>query len=220
MIALLVVTDGRRDYLIRTIESARKHLPTFAEQWMFDDTGDDGHRDWLAFQFPEFIHINAGERQGFGGAVKYAWERLAVQSHCKWIFHLEQDFTFNRDIDVDAMCQVLDKQSHLQQMALRRQPCNREEFIAGGVVEANPLAYEDCTDERHQWLEHRQFFSTNPCVYRRSLCALGWPDGERSEAAFSAVVLEDITHRCAYWGARSEPPAVHHIGDVRTGTGY
>lgn len=224
---LLVITDGRADCISRTIPSALEHLQgTCSWRVIYDDSGDAKYRAWLVETF-EPLHfgvLSNDQRLGFGGAIQAAWGYL--NDHVEWdtarhVVHLEDDFTFNGDVDVDAMCDVLDQQPHLQQMALRRQPCNREELVAGGVVEANPLAYQDCTDMYgQQWLEHRQFWTTNPCVYRRSLCSLGWPDGERSEATFSGVVLADVTHRCGYWGPRTDPPLVHHIGDVRTGTGY
>lgn len=228
-IALLVITDGRDDYLARTLGSANRHLTgPVVERWMFDDTGDAAYRKNLLHRFPWFQHINAGERQGFGGAIRAAWERLAKLSDADWVFHLEQDFTFNRDVDLGEVVEVMEDNPHLAQMALRRQPWNAEETAAGGVIQLHPDAYEERRDDRgRRWLEHGLFFTTNPCLYRMELCRRGWPDGQHSEGVFTRDLLNsggpDIypgQGRFGYWGGRDSGEWVEHIGQTRAGHGY
>ena len=73
-VAVLVITDGRGEYLERTVASASEMLyDDPAEWWMYDDSGDDEHRAWLRERFPWFVHFDAGPRQGFGGAIRQAW---------------------------------------------------------------------------------------------------------------------------------------------------
>jgi hypothetical protein len=220
-IALLVITDGRVDYLERAVESARECLNgPVTERIMFDDTGDASHRAWLAARFPEFTHIHAGARQGFGGAISGSWAHLA-ESTCDYVFHLEQDFVFNRPVDLSAMMYVLDTQPHLVQLALRRQPWNPDEAAAGGIVEQHPADYVDCTDGVHWWLEHTRFFTTNPSLYRRSLIGRGWPAGAQSEGRFGLDLLRvQPTARFGFWGTRASGEWVTHIGHERVGVGY
>ena len=71
-----------------------------------------------------------------------------------------------------------------------------------------------------RWLEHRRFFTTNPSLYRRSLCWTGWPDTDHSEGAFTTQLLEDPELRFAYWGSRNSGEWCEHIGHERAGTGY
>lgn len=228
MIAVLVITDGRSAYLAECVASLRKHLHgPIAEMWMYDDTGDAQYREALAQTYPEFVHINAGPRQGFAGAIHYAWEMLRLTSGADYVFHVEQDFRFNRDIDLAAMAGLLDDQPHLAQIALRRQPWNDAERAAGGIVEQHPASYADCTDGAREWLEHRLFYTTNPSLIRRSLVARGWPLVPRSEGEYSHYLLRTGTPeatpeqvRFAYWGRRDDAPWVEHIGHQRTGTGY
>lgn len=221
-IALLVVTDGRLDYLEQCIASAEQNLyGSISERWMYDDTGDDEHRRWLCGRFPQFIHVDDGPRQGFGGAINAAWRQLVACSVASYVFHVEQDFTFNRPVDLDAMTYVLDTHKHLIQLALRRQPWNPAEHAAGGVIEQYPDDYTECTDGEYQWLEHRRFFTTNPSLYRWQLMTRGWPDGEQSEGRFGfRLMTEDGFARFGFWGRREDPPAVHHIGQERVGHGY
>ena len=219
-IILLVVTDGRRECITRTIPSAQANLKgQISYQLIFDDSGDMAYRDWLVAMFPEFDVIHPMARQGFGGAIRSAWSHLAGRSE-PWVFHLEDDFTFNRPVDLTGMAAVLDERPYLAQMALRRQPWNDQEKTAGGVVEQHPGDYDDCTDGAHDWLEHRRFFTTNPSLYRRSLCRGGWPTAEHSEGVFTHQLLEDPTVRFGYWGARDSGEWVTHIGDQRNGNGY
>lgn len=220
-VVLLVITDGRRDYLEQTIDSARSNLlGDIAHGVMYDDTGDADHRRWLAEHFPDFEHIHhpAG-RQGFGGAIRTAWAHIALRPE-QYVFHLEQDFTFNRPVPLDDMTEVLADHDYLVQMALRRQPWNPAEQAAGGIVELHPHDFIDRTDGRHHWLEHRRFFTTNPSLYRRTLCNQPWPRSDQSEGRFTHQLLASPKVRFGFWGARESGEAVTHIGHQRVGVGY
>ena len=219
-ITLLVITDGRGDCLGRTLASARTHLHgPITRRVMIDDSADTAygvHLDQVHGHSFEIIHHD--RRRGFGGAIASGWSTLAVEP---WVFHLEDDFTFNRHVDLNAMARVLAAHPNLVQLALRRQPVNDAEAAAGGVVEMWPDEYTEATDGAgHHWLEHRLFFTTNPSLYRRSLTTAGWPTGEGSEQAFTDRVLANDQLRCAFWGRRTDRPWVHHHGDHRVGTGY
>lgn len=229
-IALLVITDGRTEYLGKCIESANKRLRgPISEMWLYDDTGDEGHREYLARRFPDFRHINAGPRQGFAGAIAYAWDTLSRLSEADHVFHLEGDFTFNRDVDLVAMRETLDMHPNLAHMALRRQAWAPAEIEAGGVVELHPDAYTDVFVDVHQraWLEHRLFWTTNPSLIRMSLVQRGWPVVPESERRFTEYLLREGTSeshghelKFGYWGRREDAPWVHHLGDERVGHGY
>lgn len=223
-IALLVITDGRVDCIERTIASLRETigLSAFSDQWIYDDSADPQHREWLVNTFPEF-HIlwHPGGRQGFGGAIRAAWGWLGQLSTADHVFHSEDDFVYLRDPDLAAMANVLDRHPYIVQLALRRQPWNEAERAAGGIVEQHPDDYADCGDDGNSWLEHRKFFTTNPSLYRRSLLAEGWPDGVHSEGRFGIELLERHPDwRFAFWGSRDSGEAVEHIGHQRVGVGY
>jgi len=222
MIALLVITDGRTDCIEKTVESAFRNLDGhIGETWMYDDSGDEEHRAWLKTSFPEFNLIYHPEgRQGFGGAIRAAWSALRDKSSARYIFHLEDDFTFNRQVPLDDMIEILDEEDRVAQVALRRQAWNDDERRAGGVIEIQPDAYTQHLGHDVSWLEHDLFWTTNPSLYRRQLILeRDWPEGLRSEGVFS-FQLRDDGHRFAYLGERTDQPWVHHIGNERAGTGY
>ncbi len=214
------MTDGRLDCIEQTIESARQNLQgPVTHKVIHDDTADDQHRDRLRKMFPDFEVIGQQMRMGFGGAIQSAWGYIKSRPE-RFVFHLEDDFTFNEPIDTAEMAHVLDRNPSLVQIALRRQPWNDAERAAGGIVEQHPDDYTERSDNGVWWLEHRRFFTTNPCVYRTALTAKGWPAGEHSEGRFGLELCENPTIRFGYWGRRADPPKVHHIGAERAGTGY
>lgn len=236
-IAVQVITDGRTEYLARTVDAAMRMLRgPIVEWWMYDDTGDNVHRRIQQRQYPEFRHVDGGPRRGFGGAIQMSWANLTHNSTADYVFHLEQDFQLTRPVDLGALAAVLAARPYLVQMALRRQPWSEAEHRAGGVVEMHPGEYTEVTEwipdggpdtSPATWLEHRVFFTTNPCLYRRTLCYRGWPHGAKSEGRFTLGLFEDGTPgvagpdlRMGYWGARESGVWAEHIGHQRIGRGY
>lgn len=227
MIALLVMTDGR-EHIFDAIPSALESLTPeqmISERWIHDDSASPEFAARLAEAFPTFTVISTGRRSGFGGAIRNAWRTLAEQSRAPYIFHLEDDFTFNRPAPLDEMAAILEAFPNVLNMALRRQPWNDLEAAAGGIIEQHPAAYIECAQHvtgrpSLHWLEHRQFFTTNPGLYRRSLILEGWPDCPHSEGVFTHERLRDPLLHFGYFGERSSTPWVHHIGTHRAGIGY
>lgn len=220
MIAVVVMTDGRRDCIEQAIASMHHLHGPITRKLIHDDSGDSDYRGWLVATFPQFDLVATGNRSGFGGAYNNAWRHLARLPE-RFVFSTEDDFVFTRPVDLLAMADVLDENLCLHQLALRRQPWNPEERLAGGIVEQHPGDYRELFDHGHRhWLEHRRFFTTNPSLIRRSLCEQGWPTDEHSEGVFSHRLFVDPAARCGFWGSRDSGEWVEHIGHQRVGTGY
>lgn len=226
MIAILVITDGRREHLEETLASADAMLDgPITERWIYDDSGDPANEEWILSIAPRFELItHPNGRQGFGGAIRTAWSAIASLSRASYIFHLEDDFTFNRPVPLDDMAWILGGRRELAQLALRRQPWNDAERAAGGIVEQHPDDYADRSalraDRELAWLEHRRCFSTNPCLYPRRLTVeQPWPEGEHSEGRYG-IGLVEAGYQFGYWGSRDSGEWVHHNGHTRNGIGY
>jgi hypothetical protein len=230
-IAFLVITDGRDEYLRQCIASLDYLHGPVVERWMFDDTGDSAYRSELRERYPQWRHIHAGPRSGCAGAFRSAREQVRNSTGAKFLFMIEQDFTFFRYVNMRAMMQVLDDNQHIAEIALRRQPWNEQERAAGGVVEQHPDWYVDKEDkDGRKWLEQGVFYTTNPHLERTSLLNIPWPDhqvGRYSEDTFThilkshgtpEVVGDDV--RFAYWGARDSGVWTTHIGYERAGKDY
>jgi hypothetical protein len=225
VIALVVFTNGRST-IHRTIASAEANLKgPISERWIHDDSGDPANHEMLRTTYPAYRLIAPDHNLGFGGAINNAWRTLRRESRAEYVWHQEDDFTFNREVDLYELISVLNLREHLVNLALRRQPVNEQEMAAGGVVESWPDAYVDMVDKNdpdRQWLEHRLFFTTNPGLYRRQLLwDYDWPTESGSEGTFTNTVLGlDRLATFGYYGSRDSGEAVCHIGDQRTGTGY
>lgn len=218
-ICCVIITDGRKHCFERTVNS-------WVEAWngqpldevvIINDAADQDYTDWLDERYPDYWRVHHESRRGFGGAIQSAWLRVG---HYDWVFHLEDDFTFNEPIDVTGMITVLQARLDVVQMALKRQPWNPEEQAAGGFMEQHLDDYHDETTDGYAWCWQRRFFTTNPSLYHGTLTEQGWPQVKYSEGIFSMDMLRDPHVKFGFWGHKHEPPKVHHIGDERIGTGY
>jgi glycosyltransferase involved in cell wall biosynthesis len=218
-------TDGRGWCLQRTLATFEEHVDQdlITYRVVVNDDAEEPfyqrHVDEVCAHFDR--RINAlPRRRGFAGAIATGWEAVR-ELDTDFVFHLEDDFQFERDVDLAAMARVLSEHPHLVQMVLQRQPWSTDETEAGGVLELHPDAFIDKTDGENMWLEHRVFFSTNPCLYHASLLRRGWPTGEHSEGRFSISLFnEDFRRMSGYWGARDSGVWVRHIGAQRIGIEY
>jgi len=226
---LMMMTDGRGNYFKECLDSAISNL---VDDEMFILVNDDS----ASVEFANFLQEllkqtnldylitpTVSKKSGFGGAIANAWRTVIdLDLEDDFVFHLEEDFVFNRPVPVEDMRQILNTRSNVQQVALRRQPWNDIEASAGGIVESNPDDYTDIADDSGlEWLEHRRFFTTNPCLYRRSLCDRGWPVVDFSEGIFSHILFDEDPLNCsAFFGSRDSGEWVNHIGYDRTGHGY
>jgi len=207
-VALLVIGDGRDDLKRATLESWHEHAREYDLRHVVD--------------VDDRLHA-----LGFCGAIRYGWDRLReLGEDYDYVFHLEEDWRFLRPFSVAMMARLLDVETRVVQVALRRGAEPSEQGKA--VTEKFPGLFTD----RHigiiglgqparvqAWLEHRSFFTTNPSLYRRGLTlAFAWPEAPRCEAAFTETLIAE-GRSFAYWGDREDEPWIEHTG-TRTGHGY
>ena len=221
MLTLIVMTDGRREYLEQAAATFDRLHGPIAARVIHDDSGDPDYAAWLYSAFPGWTIVSTGARSGFAGAYRSAWSWLRDNCRTDWVFSTEDDFLFERHVDLTAMASVMLLRP-MAQMALLRQPWNRVEQVAGGIVEQHPDDYTDRTDGTHHWLQHRRFYTTNPHLTRlRFIKTHDWPEGPESEGRFGVELFaaEPMT-TCGFWGPRGSGPWVRHIGAERAGTVY
>ena len=209
-IALVFITDGRREYAEQAIRSAAKHLPEFDHALAVDDSADDAYGGWLKVAFGGTV-IHHDTRQGLSGALQTAWAALPFD--VDWVFHLEDDFVFPGPVPVDDMVDLAETRDFAQ-MCLVRQPCNPTEARAGGLLWGYPADLH--LEHGCVWQTH--LFSLNPCVYPRWVTQIGWPTtgGDREYTDPLLEVRPDA--RFGYYGAADDPPRCLHIGMERTQT--
>jgi hypothetical protein len=231
VVPIIVLTNGRPDCITRTISSALGHLANVQGMVIVDDSGDPTYGQWLEDEFiggpwdGKVLHLP--EPHGYWRAMQYVWglaRHWAATYDTSAFFFLEDDFTFNEDVDVEALASVLDTHPYLTQMALLRQPWWPNEIEHGGLIEALEAGggqeFVERTGGTHTWIEHRACFTGNPCVIPRRTFTRDWPEGDWSESRFGRELFKDPEARGAYWGSRSDAPRVEHIGHQRVGSNY
>lgn len=238
-ILLGVIGNGRRELLEQTVASAASRLKgEFFEKVMINDAPSPEYNKYLIDKYgDEFTVINHDQNMGLSGSVQSLW-MLAQMKQADYIFHLEEDFTFNKNIYVDDLIQILSNDIHIAQIALKRQPCNPAEIEVGGFMEQNPSSYIKHTiwripvyrlnPNRSKWicgrvakiineidyLNHRNFFTLNPCLYPISTTRIGWEKGW-GEKEFGERLFSNELIKCSYLGKIEDAPLVEHIGNYR-----
>lgn len=224
-IALVVITDGRGQYLEPTLASAEQQLiGEFSPALIVDDSGDSQYGEWLEAKFRGFWHFHHDQRAGFAAAIRSAWEHALEDEDVTHVFHLEEDFTFNEEVNVEVLSTLLACEPHLAQVSLKRQPVNMTEEAAGGFIQTDPDSYTDCgsllkdldADESTAlyWVEHNVTFTTNPSLIPRKVIELAL-GGETTEGGISASCREaGLTF--AIFGSKADAPRVQHIGSDRS----
>jgi len=213
----MVITDGRICFH-DAMDSIEDNFDEFDYHLIVDDSLNPKFHTYTDFVYTRggwwgnFEVDHASEKRGFAGAIRAGWEQ--IPDDIDYVFHMEDDFVFLNRPPLTDMIQALEDNTHLVQMALLRGPVNEAEIAAGGLMQVDPDSYE----YKGKWIEHKKFFTTNPCVYRRSLIERGWPDCSNSEGIFGIELFaSDPSLRSGFWGNGEQ--WVDHIG-IRQGTGY
>jgi hypothetical protein len=223
--AALMMCDNRTQYTAESILSLREHLPDGVKLYLHDDSSDWSFQQWLSMfvgdcSWPGEVEIlTAPEKRGFGGAIAAAWAHVYEQGH-DFVFHTENDFTYNELIPLDTMSHILDIDTNLGQVALLRQPWNAKEKLAGGIIPSYPQGtFRERRLGRVAYLEHDAFWTTNPSLIPNYILGLGWPDVPESEGMFTFKLRAMGVH-FGFLGQLGDEPRVTHIGNDRVGAGY
>lgn len=233
---LVLVTDGREGLLERTLDSfLHRVTPQPSSVVCVDDSADRIYgtylEDLLPGAFPEGVVIASHPRRlGFCDAVATGWkyaagegliglEDDAFNNDFEYVYWLEDDFLHSRGVDLRELAFILDREPHVAQMALYRNPVNREEVAAGGYMNVFPEAYARRGDGATRWWETERCFTTNPSLFRRTLAAEhSWPTERFCEGLFGFQLREQRPGTTfGIWGDGTT--WVEHIG-VRAGKGY
>ena len=201
-LALMVITDGRWDYLQRTLESAAVALDwPWHQKILVDDSGEE-----LGFSPDGFKFVKNLPRRGLAGAIQSGWD--ALNKDIDYVFHLEDDFIFPDVVDLELMIEILEYEPELAQVALLRQPWSPEEQQAGGIYSINPERFK----QKYGFVQQSHLFTFNPCLY-----PIGVARDYRAglEAELTADLLAD-DWRFGYLGELGDDPKTIHIGIRRS----
>lgn len=206
-IVVACLTNGTRDTLAKTVESADRML-----------SGPIGRKVIVAdrcapvFDGWDTVKVNGGS---YMKATAKAYD-VALGSGQPWIFFTEDDFTFDRPVDLSQLQTVMGREPRLAQMVLLRQAWYPEELEAGGLIQARQALGQHFR-QRDGWVEHAAFWAQNPMLTTRDfMAAHPWPQRTGSENRFyRGIVDHDPWTVFGMWGQIGDPPLVTHIGVER-----
>ena len=208
------MTNGRGHYLKQAIKSAEENLIwDFDWKMIVDDSADTQYSTWLSGAFGSSFQIYpTKEPCGFCGSIQRGWNLLPEDAD--FVFHLEDDFTFNEPIRIQEMIDILQDNPKLAQIALLRQAVNPAEKSAGGVIQCFSNDFKQREKGNRIWMEHARFFTTNPSLYPRSISRIPYPLEDFCEGKFS-IKLRAAGYRFAILGKKDQKPKVAHIGEYK-----
>lgn len=231
---LCVLTHGRGEPLARTLASFAEHVtPKPWSTRVFADGGGGGDplaagvSAWNAFRqvfgdlasVPNLVITHPAEQVGFCAATARLWNEGAATAVEEWVFWLEHDFVFTRDIDLTELAAVLEAEPNVMQMALHRGVVNDAERAAGGYLYQYAEAYKYLSTLGFPWIRTTRNWTTNPSLFRSEFARRNpWPVVPECEGVFGFEVRErSPLATFGIWG--DGDPAVEHVG-IRTGFGY
>lgn len=206
MNSLVVVTDGRYEYLAQCLGSINQHLDLdwFRRKLIIDDSGTGN----LIWDLPTGWNVwTRTPRQGLARTVADAWGAVAGS---EFVLHVEEDFVFTEQVDLPSMARILRERPYLAEMTLKRQAWGPER---AGYMEDHPERYTECRDGPLAWCEHRECFSLNPSLIRGEVIFDGFEGGEAEQ---TERLTKNEETRFGVWGKKLDPPRVTHVGDRRS----
>jgi hypothetical protein len=234
MISLLCITNGRKDLLIKTLESFKESVlddPLVTQKIIVCDTNDEDFKRWALVHFAslEFNVCFPETRLGFAGSIQRGWNQLDLKND--YVFHLEDDFALVKPVQLQDLVTILQRDPTLAQVSLLRNPCNNQEVIAGGLINLWPNEYTQrgCRVQPNGkskgvgyqvfWLDQNLYFTTNPSLYPTKITSLGWPLLNNSEAAFTKA-LKERGFKFGVYGQKTDSHRVLHLGTNRTAESF
>ena len=212
--------EDRSSYLRTALTSLTANVSgPIVQRVIYSDWGDSRKADLEEIAAPlGFYVVGPREHLGYSKSTAAMWAYLNGRARGTYVFAAEDDFTYDRPVDLEPMILALEDNDHLRQIALLRHAAYPREFEAGGVLPTLKSPPRLVNHREHPWMEHRDHWTANPSLFRRQLTLHHWPTGNSSERQFGDLLLRDKSAAFAYWGDGT--PWITHIGTVRAGVAY
>lgn len=209
----------RKEYLRQSLASLAKMVRgPIVQRVLYSDWGASFADELAQIAGEHGFYVVGDGHHGYTGSMRRMWGYLSRRAMGAYIFMCEDDFLYARPVDLTELVAVLQDRPYLAQLALLREAYYPREFEQGGILGWPRAGFSKQHLNGTTWLEHRNFFTANPSLFRRSLAALPWPAGPSSERLFGDMLLKDPAARFGFLG--SGTPSIAHIGKVKAGSSY
>ncbi len=219
-VAVLFFTTSRYEYLVPMLESFNEKVK-FGDIETYKIMVDDYplRRDIdILNQLKDKYKIDKlvlnETNQGYSLAWKTGWSH--VPKDIDYIWHQEEDFTFNKEVEIKDMIETLEKcPTKLTQVVLKRQKWyDNGDFVDS--IESGKLG-EELEFDGKKVVIHQTYFNSNPCLYPRWIL-----DEEYSQNPQETVIVYHLKKKypdrySAIYGGRKDEAYIKHIGIYNQG---
>lgn len=210
---LALMTNGRREYLARTLDSLGHLRPAPSTCFIHNDAGETPYVDLLEATGWDWEVEDSPAPIGHCRSYDHVWQ-AAARSPLDWAFVVEDDQVVLRPVDLEALSAAMDATRRLVQMTLLRTPWGAE-IPFGGYIPQTPGWYRRQALGEWQWIETTRNWACAPTLFRTSLTReVAWPLDAGCETSIGPTLLgreEEASFGIWGWGE----PWVAHIGVER-----
>ena len=216
------VADERLDYLARSLASLETSVKgPVVQRVVYSDWPDEivPRVREIADRFGFYV-AGAGHH-GYVLSTQRLWRYINDRVKADYVFLAEDDFLYLKEIDLAAMVGVLSRVTRVKQIALLRAPAYQREFEGesqGAILGWDKDSFTIQSLNGESWMEHRNFWTMNPSLFRKNIVRNPWPEKQNSERIFGDRLLKDPVATVAFWGTGD--PWMQHIGETRAGGPY
>ena len=217
-VAVIIMSTNRYDYLEKTLESFRSKVHfegcCLADIIVIDDYPVRRNPEKMgALQTTYGIArvIEHDTNRGLPKTWKHVWDLVRSEKSYEWIFQVEDDVEFVRDVGIkDMICTYVNSPVPLTQLALKRQRCYDDAVDIFTHIHAGT---HGTTYPR--FVTQSRYFMTMAALFPRDIVMRAPVDMEPQEHTVAHFYGPTLVG--GVWGSRQDAPHVHHIGEVSRG---
>jgi hypothetical protein len=209
-LTLVVIGDGRGDYLTETVRSIQAHvLYPIQTRIMVNDEADPDYIRAINATYPDFIRVHTG-RRGMAGAVQAGFD-AAIVTDPDYVLWIEEDMLLTRSLPIGEAIAELEVHRNVAQMCFPREavdPSEGDDQLAAICRQASFVT------DHGVFVAQDFIFSMNPCLIPRRVLEFGWPSGPigvGNEAGMTTKLL-NAGYVFGQWGHPGDEPWARTIG--------
>ena len=180
-VCLFILGNGRDGYLERTIDSWEHNLVgNVTNKIIFDDSGNQEYRAWLNEKFGDRFTIVPVSEESVGQvkAISFAFDYIK-NIDADYILEIEEDWMLFRELDLNKIIRVMEKNSNIIQMRIPRTIWYAEyhylDLVAGSLLRHHksiPGTRSRYVGKSNRWFSWRgefYFWSHNPSLFKKKI---------------------------------------------------
>jgi hypothetical protein len=219
-----ILGNGRRGYLERTIASWEANLVSKPKnQYIFDDSGNEQHRDWLVRNYSDRFKIVFIDQAPAGHvtAMRKIFDTMR-DLDTEYFLGIEEDWMLFRPLELEEIFDCLETNKNILQMRIPRtiwhSSYHKLDIDAGSILlhHLNDPKNQISRQVNNKWFEVRSnfyFWSHNPSVFNKKIFMEDYPKSNSHEYDFGISLLKKYSDGViGFWATNPYDAYITHIG--------